>query len=300
MTEPIRVGAERVVYAFSPDDAPAVEVEPGATVLIETRDAYDRQFASHRDIDRYRRERSARRSNPATGPIAVRGARPGDGLSVTIEAIALGTTGYVAAIPGIGVLGDTAIEPRIAAFEVRPDGLWFDGRLRLPLRPMIGVIGVAPVGGAIPCLQLGYHGGNLDFNDITVGTTVHLPVNAPGGLLALGDVHAGMGFCEVHSGVNIDAEVRLRVDLAPAAGWERPWFETATELMTIGVEDRLEEAIRQATLGMTALLQRRLGLSHTDAVMVAGAAVDIRLGQAANFGVSVSAYAACPKAIFAA
>jgi acetamidase/formamidase len=106
-----------------------------------------------------------------------------------------------------------------------------------------------------------------------------------------------MGFCEVHSGVNIDAEVRLRIDLAPAAGWARPWFETATEIMTIGVEDRLEEAIRQATLGMATLLQRRLGLSHTDAVIVAGASVDIRLGQAANFGVKVSAYAACPKSI---
>jgi amidase len=164
---------------------------------------------------------------------------------------------------------------------------------------MIGVIGVAPAGEAVSCRELGYHGGNLDFNDIAVGATVHFPVNVAGGLLALGDAHASMGFCEVHSGVNIDAEVRLRVERAPAAGWRRPWFETADEIMTIGVEDRLEAAIRAATAGMVELLQQRLGLSHTDAIIVAGSAVDIRLGQAANFGTRVSAYAAIPKSVIA-
>jgi amidase len=226
----------------------------------------------------------------------VRGARPGDGLIVTIEQIDLGTTGYVAAVPGIGVLGDTAIEPRVATFTVRDGGLWFNDRLRLPLRPMVGVIGLAPASGAVPCLQLGYHGGNLDFNDITAGTTCCFPVAVAGGLLALGDVHASMGFCEVHSGVNIDATVTLRVEHVPDAGWARPWFQTATEIMTIGVEDQIDDAIRQATLGMVQLLQQRLGVSHTEAIMLAGAMADIRLGQAARFGVKVSAYAAFPRA----
>ena len=295
MSAPIHLPADQVIYSFAADHPPVITVESGATLVVATRDAYDRQFQAHRDVERYQRERAARPTNPATGPIAVRGAVPGDGLAVTIEEIHLSSTGYVAAVPGIGVLGDTAIVPRIAAFEVRPDGLWFDGRLRLPLRPMVGVIGVAPAGPPAPCLQLGYHGGNLDFNDITAGTTCYFPVAVAGGLLALGDVHASMGFCEVHSGVNIDATVRLRVEQVPGAGWRRPWFETATEVMTIGVEERLEDAIRAATAGMVELLQQRLGLSHTDAVMVAGAAVDIRLGQAANFGVKVSAYAAFPK-----
>ena len=77
------------------------------------------------------------------------------------------------------------------------------------------------------------------------------------------------------------------------------FFPLLGAALLVGIPGTNRTAIRQATLGMTALLQRRLGLSHTDAVMVAGAAVDIRLGQAANFGVKVSAYAACPKTIFA-
>lgn len=68
--------------------------------------------------------------------------------------------------------------------------------------------------------------------------------------------------------------------------------------MTFGVEDQLEDAIAVATAQMVMLLQARLAISHTEAVLIAGAAVDIRLGQAANFGVKVSAYAAFPKSAF--
>jgi amidase len=295
MGNPKRLSGDRVIYSFSPQHPPALVVNSGDMVEVETRDAYDRQFRENPDIERYLRERGSHGSNPATGPIFVEEVIPGDGLDVMIERIDLGPTGYVAAVPGIGVLGHTKIIPRISNFHVQHNALWYEGRLRLPLRPMVGVIGVAPTSGSIPCLQLGYHGGNLDFNDVREGTTFHFPVSAQGGLLAIGDVHASMGFCEVHSGVNIDATVRLRVQRVPCAGWEKPWFETAEEVMAFGVEDQLEDAIREATLGMVTLLQQRLKVSYTEAIILTGASADIRLGQAAKFGVKVSAYAAFPK-----
>ena len=297
MSQPARLASDQVVYSFSSEHPPAIFVEPGDRIVVETRDAYDRQFNGNLDIDRYLRERSSRTSNPATGPIHVRGVTPGDGLDVTIEKIDLGETGYVAAVPGIGVLGGTDIEPRVSEFRVRDGELWYDDRLRLPLRPMVGVIGVAPAAGDIPCLQLGYHGGNLDFNHLNEGTTVHLPAFVAGGLLAMGDVHASMGFGEVHSGVNIDAVVTIRVRRRPEQGWDRAWFETADSVMTIGVEDRVEDAVREATLGMVRLMQKRLGVSYVEAITLAGAAVDIHLGQASKFGVKVSAYAALPRSI---
>ena len=293
-----RLDAKDVSYAFADDISPRMTIEPGATIVVETRDAYDRQFDESLDIRRYLRERAERATNPVTGPIAVQGARPGDGLAVTILEIRLVTRGYVAASPGVGVLHHAAMVPRVYPFDVRPDGLWFDGRVRLPLRPMIGVIGVAPSRGRIPSLQLGDHGGNMDCNDITVGTTVHLPVNVPGGNLSLGDAHASMGFGEVYSGVNAGADACLHVQLEPGAGWERPWFETDREVMTIGIEDGIEDAIEQAMRGMVQMLQGRLGVSETEAIVLAGAAADMRLGQAAHFGVKVSAYAAFPKSAF--
>ena len=293
------LNADRVIFNFSADCLPVLEVDSGSTVAVETRDAYDRCFKRDPDIQPYLRDRKSRPGNPATGPVFVRGLRPGDGLDVAIERISLGRTGYVAAFPGIGVLGAEGIVPRLAAFEVRPDGLWYEGQRRIPFRPNVGTIGVAPAAGSIPTLEIGHHGGNLDCNDVTEGTTLHLPVFVPGGLLALGDVHASMGFGEVYSGVNIDAVVTARVDRVPDAGWERPWFETPAEVMTLGVGARVEDAIEEATRGMTELLQRRVGATLTEAIVLTGAACDIRLGQASKFGVNVSAYAVFPKAALA-
>ena len=299
MCDCVRLDAERVICSFSSEHPPALAVDSGATLAVEVRDAYDRHFQREPDLAKFLRDRDGLLLNPATGPIYIQGSEPGEGLDVTIEKIELAETGYVAAVPGIGVLGDTEIEPRLARFDVRPDGLYYEGRLRLPLRPMVGTIGVAPAGAAIPSLQIGHHGGNLDCNDITEGATVHFPVSVEGALLAVGDVHANMGAAEVHSGVNIDATVTLTVNRVEGASWERPWFETASEVMTLGVHDAIDGAIREATAGMTELLRARLGVSHTEAIILAGASCDIRLGQASKFGTKVSAYAVIPKSVFA-
>ena len=293
-----RLTAEHVIYHFGPDSAPVITVNSGDTLIIETRDAYDRFFAIDHNISRYLRKDHSHFSNPATGPIFVQGAVPGDGLDLTIEKITLGTHGYIAVIPGIGVFGDADIKPKIATFEICSNSLWFERRIRLPLRPMIGVIGVSPANEKIPTSQLGHHGGNLDCNDITTGAIVHLPVNVPGALFAIGDVHASMGFCEVYSGVNIDAEVHLQVLHVPDAGWKQPWFETANEVMTIGVKKTIEGAIRQAAISMVQLLMKNLDISYNEAIPIAGASADIRLGQASKFGTKVSAYAVFPKSAF--
>lgn len=294
---PIRLNADHVIHTFSAAHAPVLDVDTGATLVVETMDTYSRRFQHGLSLDDYLKDRGD--LNPATGPIRVRGARPGDSLDVTIDRIELGPTGYVVLAPGIGVLGDTAIEPRLGRFHVRPDGLWFEDAVQLPLRPMLGVIGVAPASGAVSTCELGDHGGNLDCNDITEGATVHLPVQVEGGLLALGDAHAAMGFGELHPGVNIDATITLRVDVTPAAHAKTVWLETAQEVMTLGVAPTTDEAIRSATLHMVHLLQQKLQLSYTDAIVLTGASCDMRLGQASKFGTRISAYAAFPKSAFA-
>lgn len=106
MSEPVRLTADHVVYSFSPNRPSAIEVESGTVLAVETRDAYDRFFRQDLDANRYVSERRSHPTNPATGPIYVRGVCPGDGLDVTIEKIELDPVGYVVAIPGIGVLGD--------------------------------------------------------------------------------------------------------------------------------------------------------------------------------------------------
>ncbi|MEW5816596.1 MAG: acetamidase/formamidase family protein [Spirochaetota bacterium] len=288
--------ADKVIYSFSSKHKPAVEVDSGERIEIGVRDAYDRFFQRLPNIKQYLLYNEKSLSNPATGPIFIRGIKPGDGLDVIIEKVNLSHTGYIAAVKGRGVLSDTDIEPHLSTFSVKQDGLWYQDKIRLRLRPMVGVIGVTPSDFDVLTVDLGYHGGNLDCNDITAGTTVHFPVYLPGALLAVGDVHASMGFGEVYSGVNIEASVIIRVERVPKPGWERPWFETASEIMTLGVEDNLEDAIREAALSMTKLLQYHFTISYSEAISLTGAACDIRLGQASKFGTKVSAYAVFPKA----
>jgi len=293
-----RLTAEQVHYDFSPDHPPVLAVDSGTALVVETLDSYSGFFDRGATIDEYLRARPGLPMNPVTGPIFVQAAQPGDGLTVTIDEIRLAPTGYVAVIPGIGVLGDEPIEPYLGRFDVRPDGLWYDG-LRLPRRPNLGTIGVAPAVGSISALDLGAHGGNLDCNDIAAGAVLHFPVFVPGALLSIGDAHASMGFGEVYSGVNISAEVALRIERVPAAGWDRLWFETTDEIMLPGIAPTVEEAIRSAVAGMTALLQRALRLSFSQALALTGARCDIRAGQTSKFGVNVSVYAVMAKDVLA-
>ena len=294
----IRVGDENVIYAFSPDTTPVAEISAPASLTVHARDAYDRGCVSL-DIDSYLAQRTPGHMNPATGPIGITNASTGDTLHVTIEDIRVGQRGYVATTPGTGLLGETPVTPAVLPFDVTNNAVTMAQKIRLPLRPMVGTIGVAPQSGSIETLSLGRHGGNLDFNDITTGTTIHLPVRTPGALFAIGDVHATMGDGEAHSGVNIDAEIDLRLDISSSQELEWPWFETATELMTVGVADELTHALQIAQGSMELLLIERTDISAEEARALAGAAVDFRLGQAGGYGVPVSVYAAFPRSAIA-
>ncbi len=292
-----RIAADRVVYAFDPGGAPVAEVAPPALLTVEARDAYDRA-CNALDVGAFMAQRVPGRMNPATGPIAVAGAMPGDTLHVHVQALRLGARGFVATTPGTGLLGGRAVDATIQPFDVDGDAVVGPGGARLPLRPMVGTIGVAPRSGAVPTLSLGRHGGNLDINHVTTGCVVHLPVRAPGALFAIGDVHAVMGDGEAHSGVNIDAEIDLRLELTRGAPLEWPWIETAAHVLTTGVDDDLTEALRIAQAGMEALLMERLPLAPAEARALAGAGMDLRLGQAGGYGVPVSAYAIFPTSAF--
>ena len=100
---------------------------------------------------------------------------------------------------------------------------------------MVGVIGTAPASGTVYTADPGPQGSNLDCNAIRVGSRVHLPVNVAGALLCIGDVHASMGDGEVSgTGVEINAEVQVRVENLPCGGHGWPWIETADEVVAVG------------------------------------------------------------------
>ncbi len=223
-----RIGRDEVVWAFSPDLTPVLEIDPGETVTLETNDCFSGQIASEADLVT---EIDFSRVNSATGPIAVRGAEPGDSLVVELLQVRTEAQGFATLIPGIGQLNDQVSAPLTQVFRVDGDVIHMTDRISFPLRPMVGVIGVATESDTVSNGFAGEHGGNLDNHLHGPGATVYLPVRQPGGMLAIGDMHASMGDGEVcFTGVEIAGEVTIRVGLLKGKQGRWPVTELADEL----------------------------------------------------------------------
>lgn len=276
----LRIARDKIHYSLDKAHAPVAVIDPGAELLFETWDARTGTIGSERDLLDTPHPDGP---NPATGPVFVRGADPGDALAVQILDIALGTRGYTGTRPGQGVLGHTISAHRTKLCEIADGMVVFDDRIRFPVRPMVGVIGTAPPGEGIGTLHPGPHGGNMDHNDVRVGARVSLPVFVPGALLSIGDVHASMGDGEISiTALEVPGEVRVRVDLEKGAALRRPWIDLPDSWITTGDGPNIADAIRVAAEEMAHLLMRRLGLSADDAYMLLSIRGDARVSQCAE------------------
>ncbi|WP_370621910.1 acetamidase/formamidase family protein [Bacillus sp. JCM 19034] len=147
-----------IIYEFNRQHEPIKKVHSGTTLQIETYDCFTNQIRSE-DTPVARIDWN--RVNPATGPIYVEGAMPGDVLKVKIEQIELANQGVMVVGPQLGVMGQHITEMQSKIISVENGHALFDD-VRIPLNPMIGVIGVAPEGDGINCGTPGSHGGNMD------------------------------------------------------------------------------------------------------------------------------------------
>ncbi len=277
----MRLPATQVIYAFDRATPPVAEISPGEEVVFETLDTSSGVIRSRADARHYLSMRRPDRVNPATGPLWVRGAAPGDDLQVEIRAIQLSGPGCVRILPMMGLLRGEIAAPHAMMAAVRDDCLRLDIGLEIPLRPMVGVLGLAPAGGPVGTQYPGAHGGNMDLKECRPGAIVHLPVQVEGALLALGDVHASMGDGEVTgTGVEIAAEVTVRVQLAKGTARARPWLTLPDAWVSYGHAPDLEEALRMATRDMLEILEAQLGVGREDAYMLISACGDVGVGQA--------------------
>ena len=280
------VTRDQVVWGFGPDLEPVLEVDPGAIVRFETNDCFSGQITSEDDLVT---EIDFERVNSATGPVAVRGAEPGDSLVVELLEVNPGPVGFATLIPGIGQLIDRVQAPLTQVFRVEGDTIHMNERVRFPLRPMVGVVGVATDGDLVLNGWAGRHGGNLDNHLHGPGARIFFPVRQPGGMFAVGDMHASMGDGEIcFTGVEIAGEVVARFDVLkgkqatwPVTELDDRWLAHATALELADALDLVsEEAAR--------LLVDEWGFSIEDAFIFLSVACDAGIAQgckpAADFG----------------
>jgi len=237
-----------------------------------------------------------------TGPIFVEGAEPGDVLEVRIKKIKLAIPyAYNAFGPRSGTIPEDFpyAKMRIIPLDAKRMIAHFADGIDIPLRPFFGSIGVAPPpsAGRINSAPPGIHAGNLDNKELVAGTTLYIPVHAPGALLFIGDGHAGQGNGEVDitaMETSLIGTVQLIVRKDLHLTWPRA--ETPTHYIAMGINEDLREAAKLAVREMIDLLVTEKHLTRDDAYQLASVAADFDITQLVDGTKGV--HAMIPKAIF--
>jgi acetamidase/formamidase len=277
-------------YVWDNAIEPVLEVEPGADVELHVRDASDEQIGPDSGVDAVAGLDFAH-VNPVSGPVFVKGARPGDVLEVEILELRPRDWGWTAIIPGFGLLADEFPDPwlRISRVEEDAGRVRFSDHVTLPFEPFPGTIGVAlPEPGPHSIVPPSAWGGNLDVKHLRVGTTLHLPVGVDGALLSVGDTHAAMGDGEV-CGTAVEAamDIVVRLGVRRDRPIHAPQYslptgqlartEAGSHHVTTGVGPDLMEATRAATRAMIDHLGERHGLERQEAYALCSVACDLRI-----------------------
>jgi formamidase len=341
---------------------PVVTVAPGDRVVLECRDALDGQFSPTSTVDDVAKA-DLMPVHPLTGPVFVEGAEPGDLLEVRIEEIRPEPFGFTTQIPGFGFLRDVFTTPHIVRWKIADGWATSDDLpgVRIPGAPFMGVIGVAPSaelratltareaevagrgGSALPPDPIAAVptnpaiastalrtvppreiGGNLDVKQLTAGTTLFIPVYAPGALFSAGDAHFAQGDGEV-CGTAVEmagtfvGELHLRKGEAARRGvrsvqysreeyvldprFQAPRRFYATTGLSVrenGVQESEDAtlAARNALLAMIDYLVDRMKFTREQAYAICSVAVDLKISEMVDVP-NITVSAVLPLDIFA-
>lgn len=268
---------DTVKYVYGPA-TPVARVRPGEIVETNTLDAFGNAIKKKGD-----KLSLVKGDNPLTGPFFIEGAQPGDTLVIRpLEMTVEGKQGVGAVGPGFGALNKTNYTPML--HPDLPETTWFydidsatntatfkandsNFNVKIPMKNFFGCIGVAPPGGeSRMSITPGEWGGNMDANEASVGSTIYLPVSAPGALLYIGDGHSAQGDGEVAgTGIEVPLRVRFQVDLIKGQNLKWPRFENANSIMTVGAYRPLDDSLRIAFTEMVAWMHKDYQISELDA-----------------------------------
>ncbi len=266
-----RLSRDKFTTVLDPKLPPVMTVASGEEFVVETWDAYMGVWGA---------DEQPQVMGPASGPIAVAGASPGDALKVEILDIKLGSAAMHDVRAGRGFLGEefTKRFPTVMAIE---DGhLLFHGGLKIPISPSVGLIATTPSAIQQTASDSGPYGGDLDMKELTAGSTIWLPVFVPGALLVLGDCHAVVGDGAVGgTGAECAAEVMLRVTLERGRRLERPRALTAQHFVTLAYGEDVGQAMKQAVRDMVDFLVADKGMEAYAAYSLLSLAGDIRVSR---------------------
>jgi acetamidase/formamidase len=236
-----------------------------------------------------------------TGPVYVEGAQPGDVLEVKILSIDLPLDyGYNGCNGFLPENCERDLPAKILTLNRKAMTAEFLPGIVIPLRPFFGSMGVAPApdAGRVSSNPPGRHAGNLDNRELVTGSTLYIPVFAPGALFEIGDGHAAQGDGEVDQ-TAIETSLRGRLQLTVRNDMKLTWprAETATDYISMATDPDLAVATRAAIQEMIDFVAAEKHMTKHQAyqlVSIAGNVAVTQLVDKPNHGVHVR----LPKSIF--
>jgi amidase len=261
-----QISREKVFFAFSPALKEIARIPQGEEVVMETHDCFEGQIQTTSDlVDSLDWDHV----NPATGPLYIEGAKPGDILRIDLLNISLGNQSSMVTLPGEGALGDVITDMETAILKLEDNHVVFKDKVRVPMRPMIGVIGVAPADGKIPNGTPGPHGGNMDCTMVTAGNSIYFTVGVEGAMFGAGDMHAAMGDGEiVICGAETPGVVQFRAEVVDLKGLPTPFIESDDLVAIVYSAPTVDEAASKVTHLMAKFLTDFVKIPLNDAGML--------------------------------
>ncbi|WP_020617220.1 acetamidase/formamidase family protein [Paenibacillus daejeonensis] len=272
---------------------PALEIEPGDSLVLRSvagspDDPVPAAWISPelRSIHEHVTDRGAG-VHILTGPVAVKGAEPGDTLVVRMDRIQIDAPyGFNYIGPMSGLLYHAFDEPDTAILTYNEDRSTAQlGRLQLPTRPFFGIMGVAPPEswGRVSSITPGRFGGNLDNKQLIEGTTLYLPVMREGAFFYAGDGHGAQGDGEIDvTAIETALEGEFHFELLKGTDQRWPYARRGHLLISMGLEESLTGALVAATRHMIELLETQYGLSYKEAYRLCSLAADFHITQVVN------------------
>ncbi|MDE1994119.1 MAG: acetamidase/formamidase family protein [Rhizobiaceae bacterium] len=279
---------------FDPKRPPSLTVDSGDTVIIDTvsggPDVLPKGdfFIPPELLDIHQNSVQEMPGHILTGPVAIRGAKPGQVLEVRIKDVQLRQDwGYNVIRPLAGTLPYDFETARLLniPLDAAANVAHLPWGLKLPLAPFFGVMGVAPPAnwGRISSIMPRAHAGNIDNKELVAGTTLYLPVFNEGALFSCGDGHGVQGDGEVcitaiETALRGTFQFIVRDDL----NFAYPRAETPTHYITMGMDPDLDQCSVMALRDMIVLIGEKTGLSREDAYTLCSLAGDLHVTQTVN------------------
>ena len=294
----VHVRRDHAHLKWSKNIAPVLTVSSGETITFDAIDSSNGQLAKTSETSIIPSVDFSL-VNPVFGPVYVGDAQPGDVLKIEVLDLETADWGWSAIIPGFGLLADEFTNPALNIWSLDKEKGYtvFKDNIRVPIRPFLGCMGLAPASDdELSTVPPTVGGGNMDCRELSVGSVVYLPVQAVGALFSCGDGHAAQGHGEVcGSAIETSLKATLRLEVCKDQPWvTSPQYQAPPEAQlqkaipdrghyaTMGIDSDLLEATKKALRNLIQWLVATKALNRNEAYILASVVADLQITEAVN------------------